>query len=143
MAQFASPTALIGQTVLLAEDEALISFDVEQTLRRSGADVVVAAPLSESLLAAERPDLTCAVLDMKLGQQTIEPVCLRLNARGVPFLFTSGFQSPSGETWKHIPVLSKPVDAATLVNALVIILAENAARRIVYPKAGDRLCPRR
>lgn len=137
MAQFASPTALLGQTILVAEDEPLIAFDVEQSLRRSGADAAIAATLSEALLAAERPDLTCAVLDIKLGQQIIDPVCIRLTARGIPFLFTSGLPSPDDETWKHIPVLAKPVDAMALISAVVSLLADRSVGPIRQTQPGD------
>jgi DNA-binding response OmpR family regulator len=134
MGQFNSPAALSGQHVLVAEDEPLIALDVEQTLRRSGAHVAVARTLDETVLFADQPGITAAVLDIRLGQETVEPACSRLDARGVPFLFMTGLADSIDEQWRHIPVLVKPVDAAQLVSRLVSVLAEERAIQDALPK---------
>lgn len=124
MAQYSSPVALAGQVILVAEDEPLIAFDIEQTLRRSGADVVLASTLDESLLAARRAGVTCGVLDILLGQETVEPVCSNFHGRGVPFLFVTGLATSIDRSWRHIPTLMKPIDAALLVQRVIGLLTE-------------------
>jgi CheY-like chemotaxis protein len=79
-------------SVLVVEDEAIISFLLEDMLVELGAAEIrhaatVAAALAE--LDARRPDL--AVLDVNLGGERVYPVAERLEAAGVRFVFTTGY----------------------------------------------------
>ena len=122
MGQYTSPTILKGHLILLAEDEPLIAFDMEEILRRAGADVVVATDLATAILAASRSEVTVAVLDYRLGQETIEPVCERLGSRAVPFILTTG---DGGASLVGSAALMKPVDGTQLIAALVNAIAKH------------------
>jgi CheY-like chemotaxis protein len=113
---------LAGQTIFVAEDEALISFDIEATLTDAGASVVMATDQRTGLAAANDPSLTAAVLDVRLGRESVDPICESLDRRWVPFLFLTGDSGACVQKWAPAPVLSKPFDGGALIDGLVGIL---------------------
>jgi CheY-like chemotaxis protein len=118
---------LENRRVLVVEDEALIAMAVEARLRDAGAEVVgpafTAAEALRLVEAAAAADggISAAVLDLKLaGGETAIPVADALAARGVPFLFATGYGAGRCDTGRHTaaPVLHKPYDPERLVAAL-------------------------
>jgi len=113
--------ALAGLDILLVEDQALVAMDTEETLRKLGATSVRSSPNvpdARTAMAAAAPD--CAVLDFNLGQDTSAEIADHLVAGGIPFVFATGYgdneQIP--ERFKDIPVVRKPVSAATLADKM-------------------------
>ncbi len=106
--------------ILLLEDDALISIDAEDMLLALGAETVLVAHTladAEALVGSERID--AAVLDIRIGAGRSDALALDLMARGVPFIFTSGYGrasdlAPGAEA---VPVVGKPYAAAALVAA--------------------------
>ena len=113
---------LAGQTILVVEDEALISFDIETTLTDAGASVVPASDQRTGLAAANDPSLTAAVLDVRLKRESVDPICVSLDRRWVPFLFLTGDSGAAAQKWAPAPILSKPFAAGSLIDGLVGIL---------------------
>ena len=118
---------LAGLMVLLVEDQALIAMDTEEILRDLGAVEVASQPNVTLALEALRhlqPD--CAVLDLNLGRETSEAVAIELGARGIPFVFATGYRDsvsiPSG--FAAIPVVRKPVSPDMLARQLALALAK-------------------
>ena len=64
------------------------------------------------------PDL--AVLDFNLGGATSEAIAEILEARGVPFVFATGYADnvmiPA--RFRHVPVVRKPINGAALATNL-------------------------
>ncbi|EJW12227.1 Response regulator [Rhodovulum sp. PH10] len=111
--------------VLVVEDEAIISFLIEDMLREFGcAGVTNVAGVAEALaaIAEQRPDV--AVLDVNLDGEEVYPVAERLKAEGVPFVFTTGYGVDGlAPAWAHRPVVQKPFRAEMLARALSAVLA--------------------
>ncbi|MDP1736838.1 MAG: response regulator [Caulobacter sp.] len=112
--------ALNGLRVLIVEDEMLVSMLLEDMLGDFGCCVVgPASTLREALPLAQTADLDAAVLDVNLGGDPIFPVADALKARGVPFVFASGYgESSLAEAHRGAPVLQKPFRQADLERAL-------------------------
>ena len=111
--------------VLIVEDELLIAMLVEQMVEDLGfAAVGPALTVDEALSMIDRERLDCAVLDMNLGHGVSSaPVASALRAKGVPFLFASGYGSNGGiENLSAAPVLNKPFLTHDLERALRSIL---------------------
>lgn len=110
-------SALKGLHVLLLEDQLLIAMDCEAMLEARGvASVQTASNTAAALriLARSTPDV--AVLDVNLGEETSQTVAEALVARGIPFVFATGYADaivlPEG--MGHVPLVRKPYDADTL-----------------------------
>ncbi|MEI9992814.1 MAG: response regulator [Rhizomicrobium sp.] len=112
-------------SVLVVEDEAIISFLLEDMLTELGAsDVRHAGTLAAAMaqIEARMPDI--AVLDVNLGGERVYPVAERLAAAGVRFLFTTGYgRSGMDPRWSAGIVVQKPFNLATMATALKDALA--------------------
>jgi DNA-binding response OmpR family regulator len=113
---------LRGLRVLVVEDEAVITLDLEAWLGESGCTVLSSAGSVESALAAldrERPDV--AILDVVLGRDHAAPVARALRASDVPFVVVtgSGPDIPTSPAFDGAPRLDKPFDPEALRAALL------------------------
>ncbi len=112
---------LRGARVLIAEDDALLAFDMENLLRNAGAEVVgPAATLAETLTLASSPYLSCAVLDVDLRRDTVFPAAQVLKERRVKIVFytSSGEWEKLGQNWPEAQVLTKPSSVKRLLQAV-------------------------
>jgi DNA-binding response OmpR family regulator len=116
---------LVDRRVLVVEDESMIAMLIEDMLSDHGAVVVGPAKRLDAALAlaaSEAVDL--AVLDLNLAGQAVYPVAEALSARGVPFLFMTGYgQLGIAERWRERPSLAKPFRPSQLADALRGLLA--------------------
>ncbi len=107
--------------VLLVEDEALVAMMVQDCLVEFGYQVV--GPIctaSEALEKARNDYFEAAVLDINLGDGAVYPIADVLDARGVPFVFVTGYDADSVEArFRTIPVLQKPIDREMLKRIFV------------------------
>jgi PAS domain S-box-containing protein len=124
-----SPTAehrssLSGMRLLVVEDELLVSMLIEEILTGLGASV--AGPfvrLADGLAAAKAEHFDGAVLDINLAGEQADPLADLLLAKGVPFVFITGYQRESlDRRYANVPVLQKPIDAAALEGVLLSLL---------------------
>jgi DNA-binding response OmpR family regulator len=120
---------LQGRVILLVEDEFFIADDLMVTLEGYGAQVV--GPVG-SLQKAMEFIKTCgpldaAVLDVNLNGELCFPLAGSLEQRGVPFLFTTGYdEQVIPPDFRHVPRLEKPISIARLA-ALLSELTSNKA----------------
>ncbi|MBB5693151.1 PAS domain S-box protein [Muricoccus pecuniae] len=118
------PAAPSVPRVLIVEDEALLSMELETAVQDLGCEVVgPARTLAEALrLASTEPDLAAAVLDVNLGGGEFSfPVVDVLRTRGVPYLFSTGYGSTSslgGHDGTAVAVLIKPYAKEALADAI-------------------------
>lgn len=110
--------------VLIVEDEAIISFLIEDMLLELGCRVVrnvAGIPEALSALDDDRPDV--AVLDVNLDGVEVYPVAERLRDSGIPFVFTTGYGVDGlAPAWAHMPVVQKPFRSEMLARALEAVL---------------------
>jgi DNA-binding NtrC family response regulator len=111
---------LSGRRVLVVEDEVMVSWILEDMLAELGCEVVGPAAWVDQAIAmieAETTDL--AVLDVNLNGKKSFPVADALVARGVPFVFSTGYNSDGiPDTYKVYPMMQKPFAMANLSGAL-------------------------
>src|SRR5215467_5977708 len=90
-------TSLISQKrVLVVEDEYLVAMDMSAYLEAAGAHVVgPASNVNAALEAVEHSELDGAILDVNLRGEMAYPVADALAARGIPFVFTTGYDLPT------------------------------------------------
>jgi DNA-binding response OmpR family regulator len=118
---------LVGTRVLVLEDETLVSMMVEDMLADLACEVIGPfARLDQAIEAIsqmdEAPDV--ALLDVNLGRQQSFPLAEILRDKGVPFVFTTGYDdSGIPSEWRDRPALRKPFMLHHMKDALEKALA--------------------
>lgn len=119
---------LQGRRVLVAEDEYLIAFDVRDALVRAGAEVLGPVPTVEDAAAMldREMQIDAAVLDVNLRGDMIFTVADTLQARGIPVVFATGYDSSSlPERFSGAARLEKPLEGRDIADLLAPLLARN------------------
>jgi CheY-like chemotaxis protein len=90
----AATSRLAAKRVLVVEDEYLTAMDMSAYLESEGAHVVgPASSVNAALEALQRAELDGAILDVNLRGEMAYPVADALAARGIPFVFTTGYDA--------------------------------------------------
>ena len=117
------PTSLKGYRVLIVEDAVLLALELETGLSEAGAEIVGPAyELEEAMALLNRP-IDAAVLDANLNGHSVTPVAQALAARGVPFVFATGYGDTGGAPGGFdAPVIRKPYDVTQVAAAVAELL---------------------
>jgi CheY-like chemotaxis protein len=109
-----------GQSVLLVEDEPMISMMLADMLAENGHQIDGPyCRLNDALAAAKNNDLKAGILDVNLRGKAVFPIADVLMARNIPFVFVTGYSADSMEPrYTHIPVLQKPIEPESVWAAL-------------------------
>jgi CheY-like chemotaxis protein len=112
-----------GRRVLVVEDEPMIRLLLDDMLTDLGYTMAAeAGRLDEALVVARQGEFDIAILDVNLDGQPITPVVDVLVARGVPFVFVSGYARRGiPEAHSKAPLLQKPFRADGLERALATV----------------------
>ncbi len=118
-----APTNLKGARVLIVEDAVLLALELETGLSDAGAEIVGPAyELEEAMALLDRP-IDAAVLDANLNGRSVTPVAEVLAARGVPFVFATGYGETGGAPGGFdAPVIRKPYDVTQVAAAVAELL---------------------
>lgn len=105
---------------LIVEDEALVAMLIEDVLSDLGHEVVaIAGRLEQALKLARETAVDFAILDVNLNDERTYAVAEVLSARGVPFIFATGYGIGGvDEMWKSVRVLAKPFEPYQLNAAI-------------------------
>jgi CheY-like chemotaxis protein len=111
--------------VLIVEDEMLVSMLIEDALTAIGVEIAgTVGTLEEAMTQAHNGGFDCAILDVHLHGREVFPVAEILKARGLPFIFATGYgESGLPERYRACPVLQKPFMPAELEHVLATVLA--------------------
>ncbi|ANF54227.1 response regulator [Brevundimonas diminuta] len=114
-----------GRRVLIVEDESLVAMLLETILADLGCDVVGPESNIEDGLnvASGTAPLDAALLDVNVAGREIFPVAEALKARGVPFVFSTGYgEAGLPEHWRGNPTVQKPFTEGAIRDALMTAL---------------------
>jgi CheY-like chemotaxis protein len=105
---------------LVVEDEVLVGMLIEEMLQELGYELVaLATHLDEALSLARTASFDFAVLDINLNGKQSFPVADVIRARGLPFLFATGYGSRILDTpYTDVPILQKPFSLEELRRTL-------------------------
>ncbi len=111
-----------GMRVIIVEDAILLAMELEAGLQEAGVQVVGSAALVDEAMALVDMAMDAAVLDCNLNGESVIPVAEALAARGVPFLFATGYGETRGAPEGFdAPIIRKPYDVAQITSALADI----------------------
>ena len=113
-------TASRALRILVVEDEMMIAMMVEDMLADIGHQVIgVAQNLAAAMAMAQDREFDLAILDVNLAGERSFPVAHLLTARGVPFLFATGYGNLGLEDdFQNVLTLSKPFQLHDLAKAV-------------------------
>ena len=115
---------LVGQRVLLVEDDYLIAMDLAHELQSRGAQVIgPVASVNEALqLIGSTDRIDSAVLDTNLKGEMVFPIVDVLMEQDVPFLFLTGYDQVSLPAhYVDVAHYTKPVSPAEVMDTLAQI----------------------
>ena len=87
--------------------------------------VCVSHTLADAEALIERETIDAAILDIRIGRGRSDPLALTLMARGIPFIFTSGYGQACDLPAEvaAVPIVGKPYASEALVAAFAGLLA--------------------
>ncbi len=109
-----------GRSILIAEDEPLISMMLEDFLDSSGHTVVATVDsVRDAMARVAEGGFDLAILDVHLHGEEVWPVADRLADAGIPFLIASGGSvHPAPQAHAGAPQLAKPFTMDSVAQAL-------------------------
>lgn len=113
---------LQGRRVLVVEDESLVAMLLETILEDMGCTPVgPASNIDEGeALARDEAAFDAALLDVNVAGRQVFPVAAALKARGVPFVFSTGYgEGGLPDEWRGNPTIQKPFTEAAIRDALM------------------------
>ena len=117
--------ALQGRRVLVIEDESLVAMLLDTILEDMGCAVGgPEANIDDGLIAATtEASLDAALLDVNVAGREVFPVAEALRARGVPFVFSTGYgEAGLPEHWRGNPTIQKPFTEGAIRDALMKVM---------------------
>lgn len=121
------PHRLPGKRVLVVEDNPALAFDIDDSLRKWGAEVIgPALDLATGMRLARENNLDGAVLDIDLGGAHVWPLARELSGHKVPFLSVSaecGDKLP--DDFRDSVCLDKPAPTRAILESVANIIARN------------------
>ena len=120
--------ALQGCRVLIIEDESLVAMLLETILEDMGCVVVGPESNVDDGLAAATSEasLDAALLDVNVAGREVFPVAEALRARGVPFVFSTGYgEGGLPEHWRGNPTIQTPFTEGAIRDALLKVMNIN------------------
>ncbi|MGJ8547789.1 MAG: HWE histidine kinase domain-containing protein [Sulfitobacter sp.] len=121
-----SSTKYLSGDVLVVEDNMVIALDASDTLEKFGAESVhMSGSVADALAILDANDITFALLDVNLGDQTSLPVAQAMAEQNIPFVLATGYGDAESITasYPSAVVTSKPFTAESLAKAIETALS--------------------
>lgn len=136
-----SDKPLAGRSILIVEDDIILSTDLAFLLTEAGCTAVVPTTSNAAALSAMVHYIVdAALLDVNVQNEWVFPVANALEAAGIPFLFLTAYSHESiPAQHRDRTFLQKPYRADGLIDAVVQTIAGDAAPNA----ANDQGTPKR
>jgi CheY-like chemotaxis protein len=118
---------LEGLKILVVEDEAPIALLLEDILSDFGCEVTPVARIKHALKEIESGTFSAAILDVNVSGEQVYPVARALEAKGIPFVFSTGYgRAGVDPSFEKYGVLQKPFDPNQLERLLINAMSSAA-----------------
>ena len=121
--------SLFGARVLVVEDEPLLRLGLEDMVSELGCVLAGSeGALPGALRLAQSEHFDIAILDINLAGERVDPICDVLATRGIPFIFTTGYDGNGvPKARMAAAILQKPYAIEDFRAAVEAALASRAA----------------
>lgn len=100
---------LTNRRILVVEDEFLIAAELCDMLEAAYAIVIgPAVTVREAMQLVQDNEVEAAIVDMNLSGQCSDPIAEELRSRGIPFVFTTGYEPNEQTDRLGITTVTKP-----------------------------------
>jgi CheY-like chemotaxis protein len=129
----------IVKRILIVEDEPLTAFDNETMLADLGYEVVATLDsFDDAITLLGREDIDLVLSDMRLsGERSGLDLARAAKERGIPVLFSTGYDVPEEGKPVAVGCLSKPYSERQLKNALEAVDRLLAGEQVKSAKGLD------
>jgi len=113
---------LTGRRILIVEDESLVAMLLETILEDMGCETVGPAATIDDAMAILDDGMAFdgALLDVNVAGREVFPVAAALKARGVPFVFSTGYgEGGLPDDWRGQSTIQKPFTESAVRDALI------------------------
>lgn len=112
--------SLVGQSVLIVEDEVLIGLMLIQEIAHAGGiSIGPAASVADALKEIESRIVHAVILDAKLVDGSGAELAKSLEERRIPFVVVSGYEKASlPARLRSAPFVAKPISVPLLMEAI-------------------------
>ena len=119
----------MSAAILLVEDEALIRMMLADMVAELGYRIADEAhDLQSGLALAKSCAFDLAILDVRLGSDSSEPIADVVAGRGMPLIFASGYGIGGiPDSYRDRPVLQKPFQLPQLQATIEKVLGAHAS----------------
>ena len=116
----AGKDGLDGRRILVVEDSPVVGPFTADMLEVLGCEVVGTAPnMAAARQLVEAGGFDAALMDIHIRGERVFPLCEILDAKDIPFIFTSGYADwHMAEKWHDRPRLQKPYSLKQVESAL-------------------------
>jgi PAS domain S-box-containing protein len=126
----ASGKVVVGNRVLLVEDETLVGMMMSEILSELGFHVIgPVANVTDAMAAVANEVFHAAVLDVNLQGEMVYPVAEALTARKVPFVFVTGYAADGIDArFADVQVLQKPIERQ-MIESVFLLASDTRGRQ--------------
>jgi len=119
-----------GLRLLIVEDSVLLALELEAGLNDAGANIIGTAVELDEAMEFLNQEFDAAVLDVNLNGRLVTPFAERLQERGIPFVFATGYGETGAPDGFDAPIVRKPYNVHQIVHALVDATGRKAPEQI-------------
>jgi DNA-binding response OmpR family regulator len=123
-----SEAHLKGRSILVVEDEPLISFELTNLFESVGAQICAVRTWKEAVLAIGQYQICAALLDHGLHEDNVAQLCVYLTECQIPYMFYTGCPDLE-QRYPCAVVVQKPASGK-------VLLASMAELLVTDPRAG-------